>query len=163
MCIQTAVFSYWHILCIPEEDQPEGAYTEFNILRWILVFFAIYFIQIEFLQMARSAEDLTSTVKEYFTPDNVFDLLPNVLIIIQCIYVEHLWHAADPEERDIHFSDFEGNNTDEVMRTADLQFSSYKTFPNANLFWSLQAITGLAVWFKFWIFLRVFDSTSFLV
>jgi len=76
--------------------------------------------------------------------ENFFDVLPNVLILVNCWYVTKI------------------DSGSELTPSFSTELPAEENIHN-QYFWKIQAFAGIAIWAKFFIFLRVFDSTAFLI
>jgi len=135
------IFTYWHIVSIQSRDESDESFFHYNVLRWVLAAFCSYFLIIEVIQSLRSLK--SKNVSDLIKMENFFDLLPNVLILVNCFYVSKIT-TEDPEKP---------------------SFSSTPDPENEHnqYFWKIQAFAGIAIWAKFFVFLRVFDTTAFLI
>ena len=136
MCLQMAIFTNWHVSFLDELENPDY-YNRLSVSRWLLVGMSAYFIILELIQASRNW-------RNYFSCwSNLFDMAPNFMILINTYLVTKL-----PE------IDGKVMNEDEEL----VDFYPYK-----QTFWKIQAFSGLLLWLKFILFLRVFDTTSFLI
>ena len=104
-----AVFIQWHVAYIGKIEDPDYYYHNL-VSKWLLVVMCAYFMIIELRQASRNWSN-------YFTVENIFDLIPNILLLFNCFYIKKL------------------NETEEVY---DEEIEAYKIIlPYHEAFWKI--------------------------